>query len=60
MSELKILEILVSILVVVNAVGFGLAFGKIDTLWWYMNNEEMRRLQDYTSKGEEDENNNQI
>ena len=55
MSELKILEILVSILVVGNAVGFGLAFGKIDTLWWYMNNEEMRRLQDYTSKGEEDE-----
>ena len=55
MSELKILEILVSILVVANAVGFGLAFGKIDTLWWYMNNEEMRRLQDYTSKGEEDE-----
>lgn len=54
MSELKILEILVSILVVGNAVGFGLAFGKIDTLWWYMNNEEMRRLQDYTSKGEED------
>lgn len=56
MSELKILEILVSILVAVNAVGFGLAFGKIDTLWRYMNNEEMRRLQDYTSKGEEDEN----
>ena len=55
MSELKILEILVSILVVVNAVGFGLAFGKIDTLWWYMNNEEMRRLRDCTSKGEEDE-----
>lgn len=55
MSELKILEILVSILIVGNAVGFGLAFGKIDTLWWYMNNEEMRRLQDYTSKGEEDE-----
>ena len=55
MSELKILEILVSILVVGNAVGFGLAFGKIDTLWWYMNNEEMRRLQDYTSKGGEDE-----
>ena len=54
MSELKILEILVSILIVGNAVGFGLAFGKIDTLWWYMNNEEMRRLQDYTSKGEED------
>ena len=54
MSELKILEILVSILVVVNAAGFGLAFGKIDILWWYMNNEEMRRLQDYTSKGEED------
>lgn len=54
MSELKILEILVSILVVVNAVGFGLAFGKIDTLWWHMNNEEMRRLQNYTSKGEED------
>ena len=52
MSELKILEILVSILIVGNAVGFGLAFGKIDTLWWYMNNEEMRRLQDYTSKGE--------
>lgn len=55
MSEVKILEILVAILVVVNAVGFGLAFGKIDTLWWYMKNEEMRRLQDYTSKGEEDE-----